>query len=228
MAVLETCIREDLNENSHRRMAVIDPIKVVITDLPDGHNQTLSFANHPQKEEFGRRDIVFSKEIMIDRDDFSEDPPPKYQRLVPGGEVRLRGSYVIKCEEVIKNDTGDIIELRCTHDANTLGKKPEGRKVKGVIHWVSATDGVSAEVRVYDRLFNIENPASADSLEAALNPDSMLVHKQCCLESSLRDAKPEERFQFERLGYFVADRRDHSAETPVFNRTVTLRDTWTK
>ena len=228
MAVLETCIRENLNENSHRRMAVIDPIKVVITDLPDGHKQTLSFANHPQKEEFGRRDIVFSKEIMIDRDDFSEDPPPKYQRLVPGGEVRLRGSYVIKCEEVIKNDAGDIIELRCTHDADTLGKKPEGRKVKGVIHWVSATDGVSAEVRVYDRLFNIENPASADSLEAALNPDSMLVHKQCCLESSLRDAKPEERFQFERLGYFVADRRDHSAETPVFNRTVTLRDTWTK
>jgi len=228
MAVLETCIREDLNEHSPRRMAVIEPIKVVITDLADDYSETLSFANHPQKEEFGRRDVIFSNEIMIDADDFSENPPPKYQRLTPGGEVRLRGSYVIKCNEVIKNDAGDIVELRCTHDAATLGKKPEGRKVKGVIHWVSKSAGVSAEVRVYDRLFNIANPASAESLEAAINPDSMVVHKHCYVEASLAEAKPEERFQFERLGYFVADRLDHNSDTPVFNRTVSLRDTWAK
>lgn len=228
MAVLETCIREDLNESSPRRMAVLDPIKVVITDLADDYTETLSFANHPQKEEFGRRDVVFSKEIMIDRDDFSEDPPPKYQRLVPGGEVRLRGSYVIKCEEVIKNEAGDIIELRCTHDNATLGKKPEGRKVKGVIHWVSASAGRSAEVRVYDRLFTVPNPQSAESLEAAINPDALLVKKSCFVEAALTDAKPEERFQFERLGYFVADRVDHNSDHPVFNRTVTLRDTWAR
>ncbi len=228
MAVLETIIRDDLNEHSPRRMAVLDPIKVVITDLADDYNETLSFANHPQKEEFGRRDVAFTKEVMIDRDDFSENPPPKYQRLIPGGEVRLRGSYVIKCEEVIKNDAGEVIELRCTHDAATLGKKPEGRKVKGVIHWVSASAGVSAEVRVYDRLFTVPNPGAAESLEATLNPDSIAVHKQCYLEASLADAKPEERFQFERLGYFVADRYEHSKQNPVFNRTVTLRDTWAK
>jgi len=228
MAVLETCIREDLNETSPRRMAVLDPIKVVITDLADDYTETLSFANHPQKEEFGRRDVIFSKEIMIDRDDFSEDPPPKYQRLILGGEVRLRGSYVIKCEEVIKNDAGDIVELRCTHDAATLGKKPEGRKVKGVIHWVSLSAGTSAEVRVYDRLFTVPNPQSADSLESVLNPDALVVKKSCYVEAALCDAKPEERFQFERLGYFVADRVDHSGTQPVFNRTVTLRDTWAK
>lgn len=226
MAVLETSIREDLNETSPRRMAVLDPIKVVITDLADDYTETLSLANHPQKEEFGRRDVIFSKEIMIDRDDFSEDPPPKYQRLIPGGEVRLRSSYVIKCEEVIKNDAGDIVELRCTHDAATLGKKPEGRKVKGVIHWVSLSAGTPAEVRVYDRLFTVPNPQSAESLESVLNPDAMIVKKSCYVEAALCDAKPEERFQFERLGYFVADRVDHTSAKPVFNRTVTLRDTW--
>jgi len=228
MAVLETCIREDLNEHSPRRMAVLEPIKVVITDLADDYTETLSFANHPQKEDFGRRDVVFSKEIMIDRDDFSEDPPPKYQRLVPGGEVRLRGSYVIKCCDVIKNDAGDIIELHCTHDAATLGKKPEGRKVKGVIHWVSASAGVQASVRVYDRLFKEPHPGSAESLESELNPDALIVHKTAYVEASLREAQPEERFQFERLGYFVADRYDHSADKPVFNRTVSLRDTWAR
>ena len=228
MAVLETCIREDLNETSPRRMAVLDPIKVVITDLDDGYTEKLSFANHPQNEEFGRREVIFSNEIMIDRDDFSDDPPPKYQRLIPGGEVRLRGSYVIKCNEVIKNDAGDVVELRCTHDPATLGKKPEGRKVKGVIHWVSATAGTVAEVRVYDRLFSVPNPQSAESLEAALNPDALVVKKACFVEAALADAKPEERFQFERLGYFVADRLDHSSAHPVFNRTVTLRDTWAR
>jgi len=228
MAVLETCIREDLNEHSPRRMAVIDPIKVVITDLPENHTETLSFANHPQNESFGRRDVNFSNVVMIERDDFSENPPPKYQRLVPGGEVRLRGSYVIKCNEVIKNDSGVVVELRCTHDPATLGKKPEGRKVKGVIHWVSESSGVRSEVRVYDRLFNVVNPAAEDSIEAALNPDSKALYQQCIVEASLADAKPEERFQFERLGYFVTDQYDHDKAHPVFNRTVTLRDTWAK
>lgn len=228
MAVLETCIRDDLNEKSPRRMAVLDPIKVVITDLPEDHNETLSFANHPQNESFGRRPVAFTQQIMIDRDDFSEDPPPKYQRLVPGGEVRLRGSYVIKCEEVIKDEQGNVIELRCSHDANTLGKKPEGRKVKGVIHWVSATEGVKAEVRLYDRLFTIANPLSADSLESVINKDSCITMSSCFVEAALADAQPEEQFQFERLGYFVADRRDHKSGALVFNRTVTLRDTWAK
>jgi glutaminyl-tRNA synthetase len=228
MAVLETSIREDLNEHSPRRMAVLDPIKVVITDMAEDAEETLSFANHPQNEDFGRRPLMFSRELYIEQDDFSENPPPKYQRLVPGGEVRLRGSYVIKCEEVIKDNDGKIIELRCTHDAATLGKKPEGRKVKGVIHWVSAAHAVPAEVRVYDRLFNIPNPASADTIEEALNPDSVVIKQNAFVEASLADAKPEERFQFERLGYFVADRRDHSNSNLVFNRTVTLRDTWAK
>jgi len=228
MAVLETSIREDLNEHSPRRLAVLDPIKVVITDMAEDAEETLSFANHPQNEDFGRRPLMFSRELYIEQDDFSENPPPKYQRLVPGGEVRLRGSYVIKCEEVIKDNDGKIIELRCTHDAATLGKKPEGRKVKGVIHWVSAAHAVPAEVRVYDRLFNIPNPASADTIEEALNPDSVVIKQNAFVEASLADAKPEERFQFERLGYFVADRRDHSSSNLVFNRTVTLRDTWAK
>lgn len=226
MAVLETCIRDNLNETSPRRMAVLDPIKVTITDLPDDHLESLSFANHPQNESFGRRNVAFSQVVMIDRDDFSENPPPKYQRLTPGGEVRLRGSYVIKCEEVVKDSEGKVIELRCTHDAATLGKKPEGRKVKGVIHWVSAKAGIEAEIRVYDRLFSVENPASADSIESVLNADSKLIRQRCYVEAALGDAAPEERFQFERLGYFVADRYDHSSNTPVFNRTVTLRDTW--
>ncbi len=228
MAVLETCIRDDLNENSHRRMAVLDPIKVTITDLPEDHHEELSFANHPQNEALGRRPIAFSNKLLIDRDDFSEDPPPKYQRLVPGGEVRLRGSYVIKCHDVIKDSSGNVVELRCTHDAATLGKKPEGRKVKGVIHWVSETHGVQGEVRVYDHLFNTPNPAGADSIESVINPESCIIKQNCYFEADLQNAKPEERFQFERLGYFVADRRDHTKERPVFNRTVTLRDTWTR
>ena len=228
MAVLETSIREDLNVHSPRRLAVLDPIKVVITDMAEDAEETLSFANHPQNEDFGRRPLMFSRELYIEQDDFSENPPPKYQRLVPGGEVRLRGSYVIKCEEVIKDNDGNITELRCTHDAATLGKKPEGRKVKGVIHWVSASHAVPAEVRVYDRLFNIPNPASADTIEEALNPDSVVIKQNALVEASLAEAKPEERFQFERLGYFVADRRDHSSDNLVFNRTVTLRDTWAK
>ena len=228
MAILEGCIRDQLNKEAPRRMAVLEPIKVTITDLPDDHEQTLSFANHPQDESAGRRDVAFSRVVYIDSDDFSENPPPKYQRLVPGGEVRLRGSYVIKCEEVIKDAAGNVVELLCTHDADTLGKKPEGRKVKGVIHWVSASQGVKAEVRLYNPLFTDPDPARAESLASVINPESEIILTQCIVEPTLTDAAPEQHVQFERIGYFVADRRDHTKEAPVFNRTVTLRDTWAK
>ncbi len=228
MMVLENCIRDQLNVEAPRRMAVLDPIKVVITDLPEDYSETLSFANHPQDESAGRREIPFSSTVWIEQDDFAEVPPPKYQRLTIGGEVRLRGSYVIKCNEIIKDETGNIIELRCTHDPDTLGKKPEGRKVKGVIHWVCAKKGVNAQVRVYDTLFTVPNPAAAESFTDIINAESEKVMSMCIIEPSLTAAEPETHFQFERLGYFVTDRRDHSPTTPTFNRTVTLRDTWAK
>lgn len=228
MAVLETCIRDHLNKDAPRRMAVLDPIKVTITDLPENHEQILSFANHPQDDNAGSRDVPFTREVFIDRDDFAEVPPPKYQRLVPGGEVRLRGSYVIKCEEIIKDEEGNVTELRCTHDAATLGNKPEGRKVKGVIHWVSASHGIPAEVRLYNPLFTLPDPTKGESLKETINPESELVLSSCIIEPSLMQATPEQHFQFERIGYFVADRHDHTSDTPVFNRTVTLRDTWAK
>jgi len=214
MAMLETCLR--------------DPIKVVITDFSSDTVTQLDSANHPQNESFGRRPLSFSNELYIDRDDFSENPPPKYQRLTPGGEVRLRGCYVIKCNEVIKDDAGNITELRCTHDANTLGKKPEGRKVKGVVHWVDAASAVDAEVRLFDPLFNVANPAGAEAMEDTINAESKHVLTGCKIEKALAEASPETSFQFERLGYFVADRFDHSATSPVFNRTITLRDSWKK
>jgi len=228
MAVLETCIREDLNANAERRLAVLDPIKVVITSLDEDHSQTLSFQNHPQDESRGKRDYEFTREVYIEREDFAEDPPPKYQRLVPGGEVRLRGCYVVRCVDVIKNDAGDVVELHCTHDPDTLGKKPEGRKVKGVVHWVSAKTAVPATVRLYEQLFNTPNPAAEESFEAALNPNSVTVMANALVEPSLADAAAESRFQFERTGYFVADRIEHTKEHPVFNRVVTLRDVWAK
>jgi len=228
MVMLENSIRDQLNIEAPRRMAVLDPIKVIITDLDENYVETLSFANHPQNEAYGRRDIPFSREIWIERDDFAEAPPPKYQRLIPGGEVRLRGSYVIKCNDIIKDDNDNIVALHCTHDSQTLGKKPEGRKVKGVIHWVCARQGINAEVRRYESLFTVPDPASAESLSTVINADSEQVLKNCVVEPLLADTQPEEHFQFERLGYFVSDRRDHSAAKPVFNRIVTLRDTWAK
>ncbi|MFK8084261.1 MAG: glutamine--tRNA ligase/YqeY domain fusion protein [Granulosicoccus sp.] len=228
MVILENCIRDQLNVDAPRRMAVLDPIKVIITDLDEDYEETLSFANHPQNESFGRRDIPFSRELWIDRDDFAEVPPPKYQRLVPGGEVRLRGSYVIKCNDITKDHNGNIVALHCTHDPQTLGKKPEGRKVKGVIHWVCANKGVEAEVRLYEPLFTVPDPASAESFSSVINSNSETVLNHCVVEPLLADTAPEMHFQFERLGYFVTDRRDHSKERPVFNRTVTLRDTWAK
>ena len=228
MAVLETCIREDLNTNAERRLAVLDPIKLVITSLPDDHTQTLTFQNHPQDESAGTREYLFTNEVYIEREDFAEVPPPKYQRLVPGGEVRLRGCYVVKCTDIIKDNEGNIKELHCTHDPDTLGKKPEGRKVKGVVHWVSCKTAVPAQVRLYDQLFSELNPAAAESFEDALNPNSITVMANAVVEPSLAEAPAESRFQFERTGYFVADRIEHSNNKPVFNRVVTLRDVWTK
>lgn len=177
----------------------------------------------------GNREIPFRREVWIDRADFEEVPPPGFKRLVTGGEVRLRGSYVIKCEEVIKDDNGEIMELRATYDAATLGARPEGRKVKGVIHWVSVQDALDVEVRLYDRLFNCENPDAAEGdYRDYINPDSLVVKTGCKAEPTMADAAPEERFQFEREGYFCVDRKNSTPDKPVFNLTVTLRDTWAK
>ncbi len=226
MAVLENCIREDLNNTAARAMAVLDPLKVVIENYPDDQVEELEASNHPQNEAMGKRVVPFAKEIYIEQDDFAAIPPPKYKRLIEGGEVRLRGAYVIKCHQVIKNAEGKVVELRCTYDENTLGKKPEGRKVKGVIHWVSAVHALDAEIRLYDRLFNVPNPSAEENFCDALNPDSLQIISQAKIEASLAQAELGSRFQFERVGYFCLDSEDSSAGKIVFNRTVTLRDTW--
>jgi len=226
---LETCLREVLDKDAPRAMAVLDPIKVVITDYPENKSEIIHARNHPKDEEMGSRDLSFSREIYIERDDFLENPPKKYFRLAPGCEVRLRYSYIIKCEEVIKDENGHITELRCSHDADTLGKKPtDGRKVKGIIHWVDANSAVNGTVRLYDRLFTHENPGSEDNFLEHINPDSLQTIREAKLEASLTDAAQESVFQFERLGYFCVDSKLSSKDALVFNRTVTLRDTWTK
>ncbi|WP_031435425.1 glutamine--tRNA ligase/YqeY domain fusion protein [Methylomarinum vadi] len=228
MGVLENSIREDLNEHAPRRMAVLKPLRVVIDNYADDAVEEYDIANHPQKPEMGTRKVPFGKVVYIEQDDFAEVPPPKFKRLVPGGEVRLRGSYVIKCEEVIKDEAGNIVELRCSYDPNTLGKNPEGRKVKGVIHWVSSAHSIPAEVRLYDRLFKVPNPDAEAHFLDALNPNSLEILTGCRVEASLNSAEPESRYQFERTGYFCVDSVDSTAEKLVFNRTVTLRDTWAK
>lgn len=226
---LETCVREALDKTAARAMAVLDPIKVVITDYPQDKQEIINAKNHPKDESMGRRELSFSNEIYIEREDFMEDPPKKYFRLAPGAEVRLRYAYVIKCEKVVKDSDGKITELHCSHDPSTLGKKPaDGRKVKGIIHWVDARTAVDGRVNLYDRLFNTENPAAADDFREHLNPDSLQVVHAAKLEASLPDAAAETVFQFERVGYFCADRHLHKADNPVFNRTVGLRDTWAK
>ena len=227
MGVLEYCIREDLNENALRAMAVLQPLRVVIDNYPDDQTELLEVSNHPQKPELGKRQIPFAKTILIEQDDFAEVPPPKYKRLVEGGEVRLRGSYVIRCNEIIKDSAGNIIELRCSYDPDTLGKNPEGRKVKGVIHWVSEAHAQAAEVRLYNRLFTVPNPDNEDNFLTVVNPDSLEILKGCRVEPSLSGAAVESRYQFERTGYFCVD-KDSTAELMVFNRTVTLRDNWVK
>lgn len=231
MSVLEDCVREELNESAPRTMCVLRPLKVTITDYPEDKEETFNAPNHPQQPEMGERNIPFTREIYIDQDDFMLDPPKKFFRLGPGREVRLRNGYVIKCEEVIYHEDGSVKELLCTHDPATLGSAPEGRKVKGVIHWVSVAHAVPLKVHLYDRLFQVETPgagASADTWLDDLNPDSRITLEQCVAEPSIRAAKPAHAYQFERCGYFCLDEEQSTEELPVFNRTVTLRDSWAK
>ena len=227
MGVLENCIREDLNDNALRAMAVLRPLRVVIENWEEGKSETYAIAKHPQKPELGSREVSFSKVILIEQDDFAENPPKDYKRLVPSGEVRLRGSYVIKCEQIIKNEAGEVIELRCSYDPATLGKNPEGRKVKGVIHWVSESHSIPAEMRLYDRLFSHPNPDTLDNFLDGINPDSLEVLTDSRVEASLLSAETGVPYQFERTGYFCRD-ADSTADKLVFNRTVTLRDSWGK
>jgi glutaminyl-tRNA synthetase len=228
MGVLEYCIREDLNENALRAMAVLQPLRVVIENYPEDQVEQLEVSNHPQKPELGKRIVPFSKVVLIERDDFAEVPPPKFKRLVEGGEVRLRGSYVIQCNQIIKDADGNITELRCSYDPDTLGKNPEGRKVKGVIHWVSEQHSRQAELRLYNRLFTVPNPDNEPNFLDVINPDSLEVLTDCRVEASLANPQPESRYQFERTGYFCFDAIDSVDGKLVFNRTVTLRDNWEK
>ncbi|KAE8178852.1 glutamine--tRNA ligase [Photobacterium carnosum] len=224
---LESCIRDDLNENASRAMAVLDPVKVVIENF-DGETETLMVANHPNKPEMGTREVPFSRELYIEGEDFREEANKKYKRLVLGKEVRLRGAYVIQAERIEKDAEGNITTIYCTYDKDTLGKNPaDGRKVKGVIHWVSAEAGIAAEIRLYDRLFTVPNPGAADDFVSVINPESLTV-LHGFIEPSLVTAEAEKAYQFERIGYFCADNKDSSADHLVFNRTVGLRDTWAK
>ena len=230
MGVLENCVRENLNVHAPRRMAVLHPLKIVLTNYPEAQVEELQAPNHPQDESMGTRTLPFARELYIEREDFREEAPKKFKRLVTGGEVRLRNAYVIRCDEVIRDSQGEIIELRCSYDPETLSKNPEGRKVKGVIHWVSARHSLVAEVRLYDRLFSHPDPDSAKEggeFTDYLNPESLLTLTRCRLEPCLADARPGEQIQFEREGYFCVD-PDHRHDQPIFNRTVTLRDSWAR
>lgn len=228
MASLESCIREDLNENAPRAMAVIDPVKLVIENYPQGESEMVVMPNHPNKPEMGSREVPFSAEIWIDRADFREEANKQYKRLVLGKEVRLRNAYVIKAERVEKDAEGNITTIFCTYDADTLSKDPaDGRKVKGVIHWVSAAHALPVEIRLYDRLFSVPNPGAADDFLAVINPESLVI-KQGYAEPSLAQAEAGKAYQFEREGYFCLDSRYATATNLVFNRTVGLRDTRAK
>lgn len=231
IALLEHCLREDLNQHSARVMAVLKPLKVVIENYPEGQTEELEAVNNPNDESAGTRTVPFSRTLYIERGDFMEDPPKKFFRLGPGREVRFRYAYFITCTDVIKDDDGNVIELRCTYDPATKGgSAPDGRKVKGTIHWVSAEHATKAEVRQYDHLFTKENLGDLEEGEDwrdCINPDSLNVLKGCYVEPSLKDAQCESRFQFERIGYFCVD-KDSTPESPIFNRTVTLRDSWAK
>ena len=227
MSMLEACIRDDLNENAPRAMAVLHPVKVVIENL--AADEVLTAPAHPSNAEMGTRELNFTREIFIDEADFKEEANKQFKRLVLGKEVRLRNAYVIKAERVEKDADGKVTCIYCSYDPETLGKDPaDGRKVKGVIHWVSATHSLPAEIRLYDRLFKMPNPGAEDDFEAALNPDSLVIIAGARVEASLKDAKPEFAYQFEREGYFCADNKLSSPEHLVFNRTVALRDVWGK
>ena len=227
IAKLESTLREDLNKRCERRMAVLNPLKVVITNYPEDQVETLRAVNNPENESDGKRDLPFSKEIYIEKDDFMEDPPKKFFRLSPGREVRLRYAYFITCEEVIKDSEGNITELHCKYDPETKGgNAPDGRKVKATLHWVSASNSIDAEIRKYDRLFHKPEPDKEDNFMDAINPNSLEVLSNCKLEPSLIDVQIGESIQFERLGYFCKD--PDSKDSPVFNQTVALRDSWAK
>jgi len=207
---------------------VLDPLKVVITNLPEDAEEVLQAANHPKDESLGTRELTLTREIYIDRADFRESANKKYKRLVLEGEVRLRNAYVVRCDEAVKDDQGEIVELRCTYDPDTLGRNPEGRKVRGVIHWVSASLGQPAEVRLYDRLFTTPEPGRGGDFHEDLNPESLQVLSGCMVEPSLAQADTADRFQFEREGYFCIDSVDSKADRLVFNRIVSLRDSWAR
>jgi len=228
-ALLEHCIREDLNKKSRRVMAVLNPLRVVIENYPDDLTEEMEAINNPEDKTMGTRKVPFSKVLYIEQDDFMEDPPKKFFRLAPGREVRLRYAYFLTCKDVIKDENGEILELRCTYDPATFGgNAPDGRKVKATIHWVSAQHALNAEVRLYENLFTVENPAAADDFKATLNENSVQVRKNCMVEPSLANAEPGFSCQFERLGYFNVDLKDSTPENLVFNRIVTLRDMWAK
>lgn len=230
VAMLEHAIRSDLNENAPRAMGVLDPLRLVLTNYPEDRVETLIAPAHPNREDLGQRELPFSREIMIDRADFREQANKKFKRLVIGKRVRLRNAYVIEAEEVVLGADGEIESVLCKVIEGTVGNDPaDGVKPKGVIHWVAAATAVTAEVRLYDRLFNVESPGQGgvDFLQH-VNPESLVVSTQCLLEPGLAQAQPEQGFQFEREGYFVADRFDHSAQRPVFNKTIGLRDTWAR
>ena len=228
MGALENCVREALGDSAERRMAVLRPLKVTLTDYPEDRVEMMEAKNHPNDPAMGTREIPFSRELWIEQDDFMEEAPRKFFRLKPGGEVRLRFGYIIKCEEVVKDSDGNVVELRCTHDPETRsGTGTSERKVKGTIHWVSAAHAVPAQVRLYDRLFTVPDPNSVEDFNDVLNPDS-LETVEAFLEPALSGIGAGEAVQFERLGYFCTDSSDHSADAPVFNRIVTLRDSWAK
>ncbi len=230
VSLLEFSVREHLNKTAQRVMGVINPLKVVITNYPEDLVEELDAVNNPEDETMGMRKVPFTRELYIERDDFMEDPPRKFFRLGPGREVRLRYAYFVTCTDVIKDENGEITELHCTYDpASKGGNSPDGRKVKATLHWVSATHGVKSEVRLYDRLFNDEDPNGHKDVDFKefMNPDSLSVLSDCYLEPFIKDSKPLDHFQFERLGYFNMD-PDSTPEKPVFNRTVALRDSWAK
>ncbi|MGH7314803.1 MAG: glutamine--tRNA ligase/YqeY domain fusion protein [Candidatus Rokuibacteriota bacterium] len=229
VALLEHCLREDLNRRAPRRMAVLRPLRLVVENYPEGRTEEMEAVNNPEDRGAGTRKVPFSRELWIEQDDFREAPPPKYFRLSPGVEVRLRAAYVVKCTGLTKDPaTGLITEVRCTHDPDTRGGEAKGRKIKSTIHWVSAPHAIEAEVRLYDTLFTVSRPDEAPDFESVINPKSLEVVRGAKMEPALGRAAPEERVQFERVGYFVADWKDHRPDRPVFNRSVGLRDTWAK
>ncbi len=230
LALLEYCVREDLNKIAPRVMAVLNPLRVVIENYPEDRVEMLDAINNPEDPSMGIRQVPFSRVLYIEQDDFMEDPPKKYFRLAPGQEVRLRYAYYITCVNVIKNEAGDIVELRCAYDPESRGgTTADGRKVRGTLHWVSARHSIPAEVRLYDRLFNRENPdAGGADFTEHLNPRSLEILSECRMEPSLAAAEPGSRYQFERLGYFCAEPKEFSKDRPVFNRTVTLKDSWAR